>query len=209
MSNRDTLFYDWPGEDHLGFWKRERIKSFVYVIQADPKGPIKIGVAKDVRKRRSSLQCGNAEPLRILLVAPGSYTLETQLHRMLVGSEVSGEWFGGPAVPGFLEWMEQYCYETVEACRKTAYVRTKLPAVEEKKTRSVGLHSVGGYFKPSLQHRWRVKPDAPAPMEVRFVEPNPKMSAEEAEEIRSLHRGDERPLSPLKPTNHPASLSQS
>lgn len=70
----------------------------VYFIRAGRKGPIKIGVAKNVKRRVETLQTGNHEPLLILAIIPCNgkalaYNLESQLHSIYSRDRIIGEWF--------------------------------------------------------------------------------------------------------------------
>lgn len=96
MSPVETL-----GDRHLAFWASHLASpSFVYVIQGDQGGPIKVGVAKDVRGRMLVLQTGNPYRLRLLYVMPGAHDLEWQFHQKLKAGRTYGEWFDGPLVEG-------------------------------------------------------------------------------------------------------------
>ena len=65
----------------------------VYFITARDIGICKIGVARDVEARRSSLQ--TASPVELVLEAtlPGSRELEQRLHKRFAKHRVKGEWF--------------------------------------------------------------------------------------------------------------------
>jgi predicted GIY-YIG superfamily endonuclease len=70
----------------------------VYIIRNGKKGGYKIGVARDVEKRRDSLQTGN--PVELYIVAKfdfGSqakaYQMESALHKMFKRHRIRGEWF--------------------------------------------------------------------------------------------------------------------
>ena len=65
----------------------------IYVIQAGEAGPVKIGVASDVRKRVGSLQTASPAPLSILHVFEGEEAEERALHRRFAAYRQSGEWF--------------------------------------------------------------------------------------------------------------------
>lgn len=71
------------------------VQSGVYFVQAGHWGPIKIGFSDDVDKRIASLQTGNPEVLRLLLVVPGTMATEAKLHEQFASSRIrqSGEWF--------------------------------------------------------------------------------------------------------------------
>ncbi|MET8621305.1 MULTISPECIES: GIY-YIG nuclease family protein [Streptomyces] len=66
----------------------------VYVVssEAEPK-MIKIGVSKDVRARRRTLQSGSGSPLVVRWTSPGGGYLEGRLHQCFVSRAVGREWF--------------------------------------------------------------------------------------------------------------------
>ena len=74
--------------------------KFVYLIQAGRKGPIKIGVARNVNARMCILQTGNHKELR-LIVKLGPFTeyyaykIEGLLHKKFSNRRIRGEWFTG------------------------------------------------------------------------------------------------------------------
>lgn len=65
----------------------------IYAIQAGDAGPIKFGVAKDVKRRMKELQTGSAERLRVLASSPVHDGNEALIHRHLEGDRMCGEWF--------------------------------------------------------------------------------------------------------------------
>lgn len=69
----------------------------VYFIGEEDSGfcRIKIGVAKDIEKRRSNLQTGNSSSLRLLgwIKADAAFELERRLHHHFDATRVRGEWF--------------------------------------------------------------------------------------------------------------------
>ena len=68
--------------------------QFVYFIQADDNGPIKIGfTADDPKKRIAQLQTGNASTLKLLGFVKGSTSKERELHAALSEWRMQGEWF--------------------------------------------------------------------------------------------------------------------
>ena len=73
---------------------------YIYFIRMDLRGPIKIGVAKNVEKRLADLQCASPYDLSLITkVECGSrrraYELERQLHKMYGYKRMRGEWFQG------------------------------------------------------------------------------------------------------------------
>lgn len=65
----------------------------VYFIQAGAGGPIKIGVAKDVRRRIANLQISNAAELTLLRAFVGGEAEERVLHERFAEYRIAGEWF--------------------------------------------------------------------------------------------------------------------
>lgn len=57
--------------------------------------PIKIGVAKDIHRRRRTLQTGNPAPLEVMgwITSDDDYGLEASVHKIFETRRVSGEWF--------------------------------------------------------------------------------------------------------------------
>jgi hypothetical protein len=66
---------------------------FVYFIQAESGGAVKIGKAREPRARVTELQCGNPELLVIQAVIVASRTTEGSLHRTFRDYRLEGEWF--------------------------------------------------------------------------------------------------------------------
>lgn len=72
----------------------------VYFIRAGSNGPIKIGMAKDVNKRLSTLQTGNHEFLMLLATIPckslkEAEYMERKMHRCFKKQHIRGEWYKG------------------------------------------------------------------------------------------------------------------
>jgi hypothetical protein len=66
----------------------------VYFIQAFNGGPIKIGVAGNVKRRLKELQMCCPIPLKVIHIIPGGgRKLETVLHRSFALYRLHGEWF--------------------------------------------------------------------------------------------------------------------
>lgn len=69
----------------------------VYFIQGESGGPIKIGMARNVRARMASLQTAHHSRLHLLGQMPGGSALESQLHRQFAAHRLQGEWFAPTA----------------------------------------------------------------------------------------------------------------
>jgi hypothetical protein len=67
--------------------------QWVYFAQRGMDGPIKIGVSKNPVSRVKELGTASAEGLRLLGVMPGSRRIEQEVHTLLSGSRLNGEWF--------------------------------------------------------------------------------------------------------------------
>lgn len=65
----------------------------VYFIQAGKRGPIKIGVARNIRKRLDALQTASPYRLRLRASVFGDERTEAAYHRMFDEHRMSGEWF--------------------------------------------------------------------------------------------------------------------
>ncbi len=76
--------------------KPEETKSkegFVYYIQEELDGNIKIGWSDDPIKRLTQHQTSNSRELRMLVYVKGSPDYEREIHRKFQTSKTTGEWF--------------------------------------------------------------------------------------------------------------------
>jgi hypothetical protein len=90
---------DLHGKSTKPYRPRVPTPGFVYFMQSEQGGPIKIGWARDPDHRCRELQV--AHPYRLLVLArvAGSTKLEAGLHALLDEHRLSGEWFeDAPAV---------------------------------------------------------------------------------------------------------------
>lgn len=81
---------------------------YVYFAQAGEGGPVKIGIAKDVKQRITNLQTGNPKRIKLLcspMVDESQANLtESYLHRIFHGFRLEGEWFKpSPWMLSFIE----------------------------------------------------------------------------------------------------------
>lgn len=78
----------------------------VYFIGDSEAARVKVGIAKDVRRRLSQLQVGCPVELELIghVEGPEDSFIEWQAHKLLkaVGSHIRGEWFAGPPTLWFL-----------------------------------------------------------------------------------------------------------
>lgn len=156
------------GLGHLEFWatRSSSPKSFVYVVQAEDDPPIKVGRAIDVRKRLAGLQTGNPRPLKLLQVIPGAAELEWQLHYRLRESRLTGEWFAGDQVSGFLDFVRDLA---------DFFVSEWLTSAEVPDFRQ---------FRDGWAHRRAGQ----APARITFTDPDP-VAVASAEERRRIETG--------------------
>ena len=73
---------------------------YIYFIRSGVRGPIKIGIAKNVDKRLSDLQCANPYELSLITKVKcdsrrHALYLEKRLHKMFSHKHLRGEWFNG------------------------------------------------------------------------------------------------------------------
>jgi len=70
-------------------------REYVYFVQADRGGPVKIGTAyeKRLEARLVELQCGNPNRLVCRLLVDGGRNLESSMHAMFRNLRIRGEWF--------------------------------------------------------------------------------------------------------------------
>lgn len=66
----------------------------IYVVQALPLSPVKIGfTSKHPLDRITELQIGNPHPLKILATVRGTMADERKIHKSLSSVRLTGEWF--------------------------------------------------------------------------------------------------------------------
>lgn len=76
----------------------KRYPGFIYFIQGECGGPIKIGYTTDIKGRLNSLQTGYPDTLVLLGAFAGNTTDEHNLHEEYNSYRMRGEWFK-PAEP--------------------------------------------------------------------------------------------------------------
>ena len=86
-------------------------KHYLYFIQVENSGPIKIGIAKDVKKRLCELQVGNPYELKILYFTPCCRKDEAEIHRILTmhNLHIRGEWF----------WPDNRLFDEIQDLKKS------------------------------------------------------------------------------------------
>lgn len=117
------------GLQRYSFW-RERLPDgtvYVYVIRAGKKSPVKIGKAIKPIQRLNTLQTGNAQTLRLLLVVPGGERLEHVLHQRFAEYRLeSGEWFHGDGVREIMDFVTALSLDLVRAYEPGSWSMPKL-----------------------------------------------------------------------------------
>lgn len=66
---------------------------YIYFIQKEKGGPVKIGSAANPGQRLGAIQGMNPDPLRLLGVAAGGRGAERRVHESFADSRLHGEWF--------------------------------------------------------------------------------------------------------------------
>lgn len=101
--------------DNLGMRRPEH--GYVYFVQVEGDGPIKIGVSTGLPDNRVySLQCACPYELRLVATFFGGRAAEAGLHRRFKHLRLRGEWFR-PA-PELLEWIERFATRIPDATQK-------------------------------------------------------------------------------------------
>lgn len=81
------------------------ISGFVYFIQGESGGPIKIGYTTDIKQRLVKLQSGCVDILKVLLMVPGNMMYEQYLHGKFENYRLKGEWYKPD--PKLFEYMDK------------------------------------------------------------------------------------------------------
>ncbi|MER8929781.1 GIY-YIG nuclease family protein [Mesorhizobium sp. M0700] len=107
----------------------------VYFIGEDENGcsPIKVGVAKDIGRRKSALQTGDPLELRLLgwITSADDFGTERDLHQRLASRRGRGEWFDidpGEVLPFLVEAGQRgFVAKNADAFEITGYDRDAIP----------------------------------------------------------------------------------
>jgi hypothetical protein len=81
------------------------VTGYIYFVQMDYIGPIKIGFATYFQNRLRQLQTGSPYKLRLLCLVPGNEQFEKDIHSCFREIRLEGEWF--LPHPKLLEEIEQ------------------------------------------------------------------------------------------------------
>jgi hypothetical protein len=75
------------------FWREFRVLGAIYFIRNDRENSVKIGYSRDPWKRKSNLQVGSPERLRIVGLVAAPEAVEPILHARFWEYRLRGEWF--------------------------------------------------------------------------------------------------------------------
>ena len=70
-----------------------QFNSYIYVVMAESTNKVKIGFAKDVKKRLKSLATGCPYELKLITSFPASMQYEKEIHKKFSKHRSRGEWF--------------------------------------------------------------------------------------------------------------------
>lgn len=84
----------------------------IYFIQAVGSGHIKIGLARDVKKRIRGLQTGSSYLLRIIGIIDAPDSLEKELHKKFAKFKIKNEWFRPD--PELLAYIKSMCKDALD-----------------------------------------------------------------------------------------------
>lgn len=73
--------------------RHDHLNGFVYFIQGENGGAIKIGYTYNIDQRIASLQTGYPDKLLVLADIPGDEVVESELHKIFSEYKLRGEWF--------------------------------------------------------------------------------------------------------------------
>ena len=75
------------------FGKKASLRGYIYAVQATKTGLVKIGFSEHLKERMKQLKSGHGEDVKIIWVAFGAFSAETNIHNRLSEYAVGGEWF--------------------------------------------------------------------------------------------------------------------
>jgi hypothetical protein len=86
--------------------------GFIYFIQGENGGPIKIGFAKNIKDRIKTLQTGYPDVLKLLLAFPGNLEIEQEMHKQFKQYKLNGEWFN--PLPELIDKIKEFTKYHIE-----------------------------------------------------------------------------------------------
>jgi hypothetical protein len=94
------------------------LNSFVYFIQGESGGAIKIGITQDIKKRIAGMQTGHPDTVIELAIIPGDTFMESYIHEMFKEYRLRGEWFKpSEAILVFIKMIKKTNFTVVAAGR--------------------------------------------------------------------------------------------
>ena len=94
----------------LAHRKVRRGTATIYFVQAGEGGPIKIGIATNLKGRLAIMRSDNPAQIKTLWTILGTMDEEHNLHRWFAHLRVRGEWFTpGPELLEFIEHLSTIC----------------------------------------------------------------------------------------------------
>ena len=69
------------------------VTGYIYFVQMDRIGPIKIGFTKNIGNRLLTMQVSSPYPLKLLCLFPGTEKVEKKIHACYSAIRMEGEWF--------------------------------------------------------------------------------------------------------------------
>jgi len=96
-SYSDTGELEATGPRHFAFWSKylPTDQGYVYFIQENLLGRVKVGFTANYPVRMKALQTGSADKLNLLVIIPAGRDVEAQFHKQVSADRIRGEWFSG------------------------------------------------------------------------------------------------------------------
>ena len=67
--------------------------GYIYFMQIEPLGPIKIGISNNPHKRLYHINTSSPYPVKLLYFTPGNMNDEKSIHRNFIEYRIRNEWF--------------------------------------------------------------------------------------------------------------------
>lgn len=96
--------------------------NFIYFVQHENGGPIKIGRSQSPSKRIEQLQCSSSGRLKVLCCIPAPVSFELKIHQRFATLRVHREWF--QPSPGLRKFIRQILAAREEAVARTGTAET-------------------------------------------------------------------------------------
>lgn len=130
--------------------------SFVYVVQQNETGPVKVGCTINLHSRINLLTTASAYPIRVLAIERGGRNTERKIHEAISEYRLQGEWFKcTPEVVNTIEEILKTELHEIPNFRKLPGVGPRL----DPETYSPRPDSVSGQVLALLQSERDLPPD--------------------------------------------------